>query len=47
VLGKEAAAQMLADWKCCLGGSETVDARARRDFTDLMESAPWLGLPPP
>jgi len=37
---------MLAGWKRCLAGSETADATPRRDFTDLIESAPWLGLPP-
>jgi hypothetical protein len=47
VLGKQAARQMLADWKRCLAGSETADATARRDYTDLAESVPWLGLPPP
>jgi len=47
VLGKQVARQMLADWKRCLVGSETVDATPRRDFADLMESVPWLGLPPP
>jgi len=46
VFGKEAARQMLADWKRCLASSETVDATARRDFADLMESVPWLGYPP-
>jgi hypothetical protein len=46
VFGKEAARHMLADWKRCLAGAETVDAAARRDFTDLAESVPWLGLPP-
>ena len=45
--GKKAARQMLADWKSCLAGSRTVDATPRRDFADLMESVPWLGLPPP
>lgn len=47
VLGKRAARRMLADWKRCLASSETVDATARRDFADLNESVPWLGLPPP
>jgi hypothetical protein len=47
VLGKQAARQMLADWKRCLVSSESVDATARRDFADLNESVPWLGLPPP
>jgi hypothetical protein len=47
VLGKHAARQMLADWKRCLASSETAAATARRDFTDLMESVPWLGVPPP
>jgi len=46
VLGKPKARQMLADWKRCLAGSETIDATPRRDFTDLAESVPWLGLPP-
>jgi hypothetical protein len=46
VLGKEAAGKMLADWKRCLAGSGTVDAAARRDFTDLPDSASWPGLPP-
>jgi hypothetical protein len=45
VFGKSTADQMLADWQSCLAGSETVDATARRDFTDLSESEPWLGLP--
>jgi len=40
-LGKVAADKML-----CLAGSETVEAKPRRDFTDLPESAPWIGLPP-
>jgi hypothetical protein len=44
-LGKKEARRMLADWKRCLASSETVDATARRDFADLMESEPWLGLP--
>ncbi len=44
-LGGQAARQMLADWKSCLASSETVDATARRDFSDLSESVPWLGLP--
>ncbi len=43
--GKQAAHKMLADWRRCLAGSETVDATARRDFADLPESVPWLGLP--
>lgn len=42
-LGKAAAEKMLADWKSCLAGSETVDATARRGYTDLPESVPWLG----
>ena len=46
VHGKQAARKMLAEWKRCLAGSETVDATARRDFTDLMESVPRLGQPP-
>ena len=46
VFGKQTARQMLADWRRCLAGSETVDATARRDYTDLAESVPWLGLPP-
>jgi hypothetical protein len=46
-LGREAADKMLADWKSCLAGSETVDATARRDYTDLPELVPWLGLPTP
>lgn len=47
VFGKQAARRMLAGWKRCVADSETVDATARRDFADLPESAPWLGLPPP
>ena len=46
VFGKQVAHQMLADWQRCLASSKTVDATARRDFTDLSESEPWLGLPP-
>jgi hypothetical protein len=46
VFGKQAARQMLAEWQRCLAGSEMVDATARRDFVDLAESVPWLGLPP-
>jgi len=46
VFGKKAARKMLADWKRCLASSKTVDATARRDFADLAESVPWLGLPP-
>lgn len=46
VYGKSAAKKMLADWQRCLAGSETVEATARRDFTDLSESATWPGLPP-
>ena len=46
VFGRQQARQMLADWRRCLAGSETVDATARRDFADLPESVPWLGLPP-
>jgi hypothetical protein len=42
-VGKPAARRLLADWKRCLAGSETVDATPRRDFADLMESEPWLG----
>jgi hypothetical protein len=45
VLGKEAAARALADWKSCLAGFETADAAARRDYTDLADSVPWLGPP--
>jgi len=45
VYGKQAARTMLADWKSCLAGSETVDAAPRRDFSDLPESVAWLGLP--
>jgi len=45
-LGKQAARHMLADWKRCLASSETVDATARRDFSDLAESVPWLGQAP-
>jgi len=44
--GKPAARRMLADWQRCLVGSEIVDATPRRDFADLSESVPWLGLPP-
>jgi hypothetical protein len=44
--GRKAARQMLADWQTCLAGSETVDATARRDFTDLPESVTWPGLLP-
>jgi hypothetical protein len=44
--GKPAAHRMLADWQRCLAGSETVDATPRRDFTDLSETVPWLGMPP-
>ena len=44
VHGKQAARKMLADWRRCLAGSETVDAVPRRDFADLAESVPWLGL---
>jgi hypothetical protein len=46
VYGKQVADRMLADWQRCLAGSETMDATARRDLTDLTESVPWLGLPP-
>jgi hypothetical protein len=46
VFGKPAARQMLADWQRCLVSSETVDATPRRDFVDLPESVPWLGMPP-
>ena len=45
-LGKEAAGRMLDDLKRCLAGTETAEATARRDFTDLPDSAPWPGLPP-
>ena len=45
-VGKQKARRLLADWKRCLAGSETVDATPRRDFTDLMESEPWLGQAP-
>jgi hypothetical protein len=44
--GRKAARQMLDDWQSCLAGSETVEATARRDFTDLPEPVPWPGLPP-
>jgi hypothetical protein len=44
--GRKAARQMLADLQTCLAGSETVDATARRDYTDLPESVTWPGLPP-
>ena len=44
--GAASARRMLADWKCCLTFSETVDGTSRRDFADLMESVPWLGLTP-
>lgn len=44
--GKKAARQMLVDLQACLASTETVDATARRDFADLSESEPWLGLPP-
>jgi len=46
MFGKHVAQKMLADWQRCLAGSETVEATARRDFTDLSESATWPGLPP-
>ena len=45
VYGRQAAGRMLADWQQCLAGSETVDAAPRRDFADLSESVPWLGMP--
>jgi len=45
VFGKQAARKKLADWKRCLVGSVTVDAVPRRDFADLADSVPWLGLP--
>lgn len=45
VFGRRTARRMLADLRRCLASSETVDATARRDFTDLSESVPWLGLP--
>ena len=45
-LGKEAARRMLDDWTSCLTGSETADATARRDYTDLPDSVPWLGAAP-
>jgi hypothetical protein len=44
--GRKAARQMLADWQTCLAGAETVDATARRDYTDLPDSVAWPGLPP-
>jgi hypothetical protein len=47
VYGKPAAHQMLADWQRCLVSTETVDARPRRDLTDLMESVPWIGRSAP
>lgn len=46
VFGRPLARQMLADWRRCLAGSETIDATARRDYADLDDSVPWLGMPP-
>ena len=46
VFGKQAARQMLSEWRRCLASSSTVDATPRRDFADLSESVPWLGLSP-
>jgi hypothetical protein len=46
VFGKTTARAMLAEWQGCLAGATTVDATPRRDFSDLSESVPWLGLPP-
>lgn len=43
-LGREAADKMLADWKSCLAGSESVDATPRRDYTDLPDSVRWPGM---
>jgi hypothetical protein len=46
VFGKPASQRMLADWQRCVASSVTVDAAPRRDFADLAETVPWLGLPP-
>jgi len=45
VFGKQTARQMLAD--CQLAWQvPRLSTPQRRDFADLSESVPWLGLPP-